>query len=70
MQSEHNRLPFIKLALSGNLSMELDLLDLLSYVDPGGWEFAQFAVPVSQFSRILTKFVATTQAVNWMLMQV
>jgi hypothetical protein len=70
MQSEHNRLPFIKLALSGNLSMELDLLDLLGYVDPGDWEFAQFAMLVSLFSRILTKLVAPTYAVNWMLTQV
>jgi hypothetical protein len=66
MQSKHNRLPFIKLTLSGNLLMELDLLDLLSYVDPGDWEFAQFAILVSPFSRILTQFVAPAQAVNWM----
>jgi hypothetical protein len=50
--------------------MEIDILDLLGYVDPGDWEFAQFAMLVSPFSRILTKFVAPTQAVNWMLTQV
>jgi hypothetical protein len=61
MESEHNRLPFIKLALSGNSSMELDLLDLLGSVDPGDWEFAQFAMLVSPFSRILTKVASLTQ---------
>jgi hypothetical protein len=70
MQSEHNRLPFVRLALSGNSSMGLDLLDLLSYVDPGDWEFAQLVMFVPRFSRILTKFVSPTQAVNWMLTQV
>jgi hypothetical protein len=70
IQREHNRLPFIKLVLSGNSSMELDLLDLLGYVDPGGWEFAQLVILVSPFSRILTKFASPTQAVNWILTQV
>jgi hypothetical protein len=44
--------------------MKLDLLDLLGHIDPGGWEFAQFAMLVSQFSRILTKLVAPTPEVN------
>jgi hypothetical protein len=36
----------IKFALSGNSSMEFDLLDLLGYVDPGDWGFAQLAMLV------------------------
>jgi hypothetical protein len=50
IQSEHNRLAFIQVALSGNSSMEFDLLDVLGDVDPGDWGFAQLAMLVSPFS--------------------
>jgi hypothetical protein len=43
-------LAFIKLALSGNSSMEFDLFDVLGCVDPGDWGFAQLAMLVSPFS--------------------